>query len=284
MRIHTKAGEGPALPIRTDAGMSADALPISSRDAAGEPLPIGGADAPARYAPPSPDRRAAAAAVLAHALLLAAAAFRLAPNEAPLPSTSAMSVTYVTVPGDPPPGDPAGDDAPPPATVPDAKPASSPDRPSTQGDAPAASEEAPPSKSPSPEPEKASSSPSPTQGDGSLALGARTLGSAQGLDPALMASVGQAVATRVRTCWAPPQTAPGGVSVRIVARFSPDGALSSPPQIVGGTEDAPTPVADPEQWQLDAAAAVARCSPISLPSFLYPYWREMEIQIYSTKS
>lgn len=228
------------------------------------------------------DRRAIAFAIGGHVVLLIATILRFSPAPPPLPTSAAMSVTYVVVPGDPPPGKPEGDDAPPPAEKADAKPAASAEKESTEGEAPAA-EEAPPSDDPSPEQAETPSVPIPADGDGSLALGARTLGNAQGLDPSLMASVGQAIATRVRACWTPPKAAPSGIAVRIVARFAPDGTLSAPPSVMTGEGPERQIVTTPDNWQKEASDAIVRCSPLTLPSFLYPYWREVEIQIYSTK-
>lgn len=269
LRARTVVGE--ARPL------SPDAASVTTAD----PLPLGRPD-PDVASDVQRDRRAFAVAAAGHALLFAALVVRFAPDQPPLPPSDAMSVTYVVVPGDPPPGVPEGDDAPPPAEKAEAKPAASAEKESVDGDAPAA-EEAPPSKDPSPEQAETPSVPLPAEGDGSLALGARTLGDAQGLDPALMASVGQAIATRVRTCWSPPKEAPAGIAVRVVARFAPDGTLASTPNVVSGEGPDQQIVTTPDRWQQEAADAITRCSPLTLPAFLYPYWREVEIQIYSTK-
>jgi hypothetical protein len=268
--LRRETRDGPAMRLTTGIG---DGVPAPLNVGPPEPLPESKA---------SNDRRAFALAVGGHVLLLVATLVRLSPAPPPLPTSAAMSVTYVVVPGDPPPGKPEGDDAPPPAEKAEAKPAASAERESTDGDAPAA-EDAPPSEDPSPERDETPSVPIPADGDGSLALGARTLGDAQGLDPSLMASVGQAIATRVRACWTPPKAAPDGIAVRIVARFSPDGSLSAPPSVVTGDGPGQQVVTAPDNWQKEAADAIVRCSPLTLPSFLYPYWREVEIQIYSTK-
>jgi len=280
-RDEPAAGSGyrPLRPTTQDG----EGRPLSAGLATGTPIPLLlHRDDVAIAAPRDSDRRGVILAVAGHLLLLAAFVVRFSPDAPPLPTSAAMSVTYVVVPGDPPPGVPEGDDAPPPAEKSEAKPAASAEKESTDGDAPAA-EDAPPSEDPSPEQADVPSVPIPADGNGSLALGARTLGDAQGLDPSLVASVGQAIATRVRTCWTPPAAAPAGIAVRIVARFAPDGTLSAPPTIVSGEGPAQQVVTAPDGWQTEAADAVVRCSPINLPSFLYPYWREVEIQIYSTK-
>lgn len=277
------AAESGYAPLRTQTAQG-DPCPLSRPDhrPSTDPLPLGRPD-PAYGTTRGVDRRALAIALGGHALLFAALVVRFSPEQPPLPPSNAMSVTYVVVPGDPPPGVPEGDDAPPPAEKAEAKPAASAEKESMDGDAPAA-EEAPPSKDPSPEQAETPSVPLPAEGDGSLALGARTIGDAQGLDPALMASVGQAIATRVRTCWSPPKEAPAGIAVRVVARFAPDGTLASTPSVVSGEGPDQQVVTSPDRWQQEAADAITRCSPLTLPAFLYPYWREVEIQIYSTKA
>jgi hypothetical protein len=264
--------EDAGAPIRgaaTDA-RAADAMPLGSLRDHG--------DAGTKAVPDGSEAKALGLALALHVAVFAALSLHL--SDPPPPSSGAMSVSYVVVPGDPPPGDPKGDSKPPPKTVAEEKPAASAETPATDGITPAASDAAP-SDSPSPDKAPDSSAQAASDGTGSLALGARTHGDAQGLDGDLMASVGQAIATRIRTCWTPPKEAPRDVAARIIARYAQDGTLEGDPIVVTGSDPA-VPVASPDQWQMQAVDAMRRCSPIGLPAFLYPYWREVEVQVYST--
>lgn len=278
------------------------------RDRSGEPpRPIGSAasaasdePSPLRVVPDagsgyrSDDGRSRAriagvsASVGIHAALFALLLVRVQPVLPPIPPGS-MVVTYIVEPGDPPAGDPKGDDAPP-------KPASSQaeEAPAekvepiaaspTPSDAPAAEAEAE-----SKEKEAGTAPVAPVQisdraGSGTLAMGARTHGDAQGLDPALIASVSLALASRIRACWTPPEgTAPNDLASSVIVRYALDGTVSGEPGVVHLVDDVEVPVAAPNPWEQQAVDAAKRCSPIQLPKSLYAYWREIELQVYSVR-
>ena len=224
-----------------------------------------------------------------HAVLAALLLVRIQPELPPVPPGT-MQVTYVTLPGDPPSGDPKGDEAP-------ARTA-----PAAETPEPAKADPVPVAETPSPEPQPAETKPAdgaaPEQtaappgpvvnpdnpGSGTLAMGARTHGDAQGLDPALVASVSLALATRIRACWEQPVgTAPNDLASSVIVRYAPDGTVQGDPTVVHVLDGRETPVSKPNEWETQAAEAAKRCSPIQLPRNLYAYWREVEIQVYSVR-
>lgn len=229
-----------------------------------------------------------AASVGLHAAVFALLLVRVQPVLPPIPPGS-MVVTYVVEPGDPPAGDPKGDEAPP-------KPASSKaeEAPAEKVEpiatSPAATEAPTAEVEAESEQEEAGTAPvvpvqiSDQTGSGTLAMGARTHGDAQGLDPALVASVSLALASRIRACWTPPNgTAPNDLASSVIVRYAPDGTVSGDPTVVHLVDDVEVPVTTPNAWEQQAVDAARRCSPIQLPKSLYAYWREIELQVYSVR-
>lgn len=257
----------------------------------------------------SAERRGLALAVVGHVLLFALLSARFAQTPPPPVPGTPMTVTIVD-PGIPMNGDPRGDDAPPrpeaEASETESDPAPSPETEEPATDAPVTpSESDVPSPSPEPvskpSPQKAADRPaeatSPTPpstkpaiirqqpsdrvGTGELAVGASTHGDAKGLDTRLSAVVGQAVATRMRACWTPPTSGvPLDTGSRLVVRYAPDGTFQGVASIIRLVDQRETTVTEPNAWEASAADALRRCSPLGLSKVLYPYWREVEIQLY----
>jgi hypothetical protein len=266
------------------------------REAAGMPLRLTATTVPEETRDDD-RRRSLLVAVGLHALLFASFMIDLSPSKPRVPASSAMQVSYIQIPGDPPAGEAQGDAPPPPAkvapevrdaaeNVTETKPESKPDEvPSTTPD-PDPTEAAPTPEAPAPVaqagPETTRPVPSDQVGTGSMALGAKTHGDAKGLNPGLMASVGQAVAGQVRACWTPPTTGvPANTASSVIVRYARDGTIDGEPSVIRLVDEQEVPVLIPDQWEAAAVEALRNCSPIKLPPSIYPYWREVEVQIFS---
>lgn len=268
-------------------------------------IPLRAASAPPPAETPDEDgRKSAAIAVGLHVLLFASFMIDLSPSKPRVPASSAMQVSYIQIPGDPPAGEAQGDAPPPPAkvapeirdaaeNVAETKPETVPDQvapieqpsPSTTRD-PDPTEAAQTPEAPTPiaqaGPETTRPVPSDQVGTGSMALGAKTHGDAKGLNPGLMASVGQAVAGQVRACWTPPTGGvPANTASSVIVRYARDGTIDGEPRVIRLVDEQEVPVLIPDQWEAAAVEALRNCSPVKLPPSIYPYWREVEVQIFS---
>lgn len=299
--------DAPAIRIGR-ADVDGDAAPITiGRNAVG---PIDQTD-PEETSPrfSTAERRGLAVAVVGHLVLFALLSAKLSQTPPPPVPGSPMTVTIVD-PGIPTNGDPRGDDAPPrpqaETSETESDPAPSPETETPATDAPVTpSESEVPAPTPEPvtkpAPPKAADRPaeatSPTPpstrpaiirqqpseqvGTGELAVGASTHGDAKGLDSRLSAVVGQAVATRMRACWTPPSSGvPLDSGSRLVVRYAPDGTFQGVASIIRLVDQREVPVTEPNAWEASATDALRRCSPLGLAKVLYPYWREVEIQLY----
>lgn len=158
--------------------------------------------------------------------------------------------------------------------VPEPKPADTPPRPS---EAPAKAT----SDNQTPKPARPMTTPSQDVGTGALAVGARTHGDAKGLDASLSAVVGRAVATRMRACWEPPTSGVRRDTASIlVVRYTRDGMVDGDPVVTRLVDQREVPVTVLNQWETSAIDALRRCSPLGLSPVLYPYWREVEVQLF----
>jgi hypothetical protein len=258
------------------------------------------------------ERIALGCAAIGHVALIALMSTTFA-DEPPVPGTP-MQVTFFD-PGLPSFGDPNGNDAPPrPSTETvapvDTQPVPAPETTQpTDAEAAAPSDEAavsevPPEPTPAevpPKPAEAPAqatsrqsqqtnvlpvmSPSDEVGTGSLAIGATTHGDAKGLDPSLAAVVGQAVATRMRACWNPPTSGVRRDTASIlIVRYAADGTLAGEPEVTRIINQQPVPVKDLNGYEASAVDALKRCSPVGLAPVLYPYWREVEVQLFGAPS
>lgn len=258
------------------------------------------------------ERIALGSAAIGHAILIALMSTTFASD--PPPPGTPMQVTFFD-PGLPSFGDPNGDDAPPrPSTETvapvDTQPVPSPETAEpTKANAPSPAENATtaeelPEPFPAEAPEKPAEtpaqatsrqsqqaqvmpamSPSDQVGTGSLAIGATTHGDAKGLDPSLAAVVGQAVATRMRTCWEPPKSGVRRDTASIlIVRYAPDGTLAAEPEVTRIVNQQPVPVNELNSYEASAVDALKRCSPVGLAPVLYPYWREVEVQLFGAPS
>jgi hypothetical protein len=288
-RIIGNAEEGGGAPIgRAVREPSPDHAPmiLGSHDVDRPSLEVQDGDGPRRVA--------LAASLLLHAAVLGAMLIRVQSPPPPIPP-GAMEVTYITVPGDPPSGDPKGDEAPARTSPSDVEPEPTVDKvepvENVPTDTPVPDPEPKPIQPPvdesRPRPEAAQpgavSDPA-RPGSGTLAMGARTHGNAQGLDPSLIASVSQALATRIRACWEQPVgRAPNDVASSIIVGYAQDGTIIGEPRVVHLVDEKEVPVTNPNEWEVQAVEAAKRCSPMQLPKVLYPYWREVEIQVYSVR-
>lgn len=121
-------------------------------------------------------------------------------------------------------------------------------------------------------------------GFANIGFGARIIPTGS-LDQTMLESMSQTIANRIKTCWqAPPQTNPSNEQITVTASFNSDGTLSSPPQISRishGHEIHPDKLAPIEQAALDA---INRCSPLSLPPALYPYWKEVQLTLLQSSA
>jgi hypothetical protein len=291
---------------RADLHADGPAAPLGRSHVAGDALPAP-AKGEARLS--TSERRGLAMAVVGHLVLFALLSARLSQTPPPPVPGSPMTVTIVD-PGIPTNGDPRGDDAPPrpqaEASEAESDPAPSPETETPTAEAPVtASESDVPAPTPDPvtkpapprtadRPAEATSptppstrpaiirqQPSEQVGTGELAVGASTHGDAKGLDSRLSAVVGQAVASRMRACWTPPSSGvPLDSGSRLVVRYAPDGSFQGVASIIRLVDQREVPVTEPNAWEASATDALRRCSPLGLAKVLYPYWREVEIQLY----
>ena len=130
-------------------------------------------------------------------------------------------------------------------------------------------------------PETTTELPSDSLGTGTLAVGAMTHGDATGLDATLSAVIGQAVATRMGACWKPPtEGVPSDAYSRMVVRYDPQGEFLGVFSVIRLIDQQEVEVEALNTYEASAADALRRCSPLGLPSSLYVYWKEVEIQIF----
>ena len=123
--------------------------------------------------------------------------------------------------------------------------------------------------------------PSDRTGTGSMAVGATTHGDATGLDPTLSAVIGQTVATRMGACWKrPTQGVPPDAYSRMVVRYDPNGEFLGVFSVIRLIDQQEVEVDSLNEYEQSAADALRRCSPLGLPSSLYAYWMEVEIQLF----
>ncbi|QAY80347.1 hypothetical protein [Sphingosinicella sp. BN140058] len=231
--------------------------------------------------------------VAVHALAIVLVTLRFADPLPPSGRTPALDITFINLSSAPPAGSPDGDSAPPKpvekpaAEAQEVKPVepdvADPD-PKPLPDSPLKSEVPAPAKSPAvlaaqaPEARLAL-----VQGTGSIALGAKTHGDGTGLDGDLAAAVGNAVATQIRACWTAPEIEfPANLSIIMTASFDRDGSLMSEPTITRFVDETAETITEPNAFEIAALDAVTRCAPIQLPPTLYPYWREVDVQIFSS--
>lgn len=151
--------------------------------------------------------------------------------------------------------------------------------------APAADQDGGEQNDESAEPQTTVELPSNEVGTGTLAVGATTHGDATGLDSTLSAVIGQAVATRMGACWKPPADGvPLDAYSQMVIRYSPKGeflGVASVVRLVNQQEVEIDIEADGlNEYEASAEDALRRCSPLGLPSSLYVYWKEVEIQLF----
>lgn len=239
-----------------------------------------------------------------HAALIAALSLGASVKKPPEPIGIPVDVSLVTLPGAPPPGSPKGnahDGASLPSTQPApapeamAEPAQTPpaeildqpiadqqsvDAPAEQDPPPIEADDVATSTALAAAPTSASPPDSPV-GTGSLALGAKSRGSAAGQNPQLAEAISRAIATRIRQCWTPPRNGvPMDTSSTIIVRYNPDGTLNGEPRLVRLVNQVEQPVTAPNKWELDALGALQRCSPMNLAPAMYPYWQEVSLSIF----
>lgn len=237
------------------------------------------------------DRRKSVIAALAvHGLVLAALALKLTPVVLPA-KTAPTQINFITLGDAPPAGSETGDEAPP-KPQPDV-----PEKPEPTPPAPEVAEDPtdldpPPFDLPSTEPRPANQAAAQSssaevaivQGNGTLAFGAKTHGTGAGLDGDLMAAIGQAVATQISACWNMPRTnLPSDLVILMTVQFDREGNLLSEPTISRLVNDQPETVLLPNAYEMAAAEAVKRCSPVKLPAQYYPYWQAIDVQIFSSQ-
>lgn len=233
------------------------------------------------------ERLAAMAALAMHVTLIAVLSARISPAPEPIPNGGPMEISYITLPGAPP-GDPHGDSAPPPPSPPQESPVTESSTPAdaveevAQETVDAAVTEAQKVSEQVPKPSPAEAIPAPQIASGTLAIGAKSRGLAQGLDPRLAETVGQAIATQVRACWtAPAGGVTQGASSTVQVRFSPDGQIEGQPQVLRVENEQEQPVTAPNALEVAALEALKRCAPIRLPAAIYAYWREVDVQLFA---
>lgn len=292
----------------------ADPRPLTNPRSSGDPRPldlrVDHEETPATDGRRSAERKGLTIAVIGHLALFGALSANLSSPPPPVPG-SPMEVTIFD-PGIPSFGDPNGDDAPPrpstttaapvdaqPAPVPETEEAVDPEAPtSAVSETPTPAPDPQPKPDPAPErpaqtPQQAASqqpstaparpavTPSQDVGTGALAVGARTHGDAKGLDASLSAVVGRAVATRMRACWDPPTSGvPRDAASILVVRYARDGTIEGTPTVTRLVNQRETQVTQLNQWEASAVDALRRCSPLGLSPVLYPYWREVEVQLF----
>jgi colicin import membrane protein len=118
-----------------------------------------------------------------------------------------------------------------------------------------------------------------------MTLGVRATGNGASRDAALAGAISAAIANQIRACWSPPKTLGDDVSLTadrriLVATFSPNGELSTIPTVYVVHDDHQTEVSEPDMIESAAIAALERCAPIKLPSPLYSYWQQVELELF----
>lgn len=124
---------------------------------------------------------------------------------------------------------------------------------------------------------------------GEMTLGVRATGNAGASDAALAGAISAAIANQIRACWQPPVTLGDDIDATadrriLVATFAPDGALSTNPTVYVVHDDFQSEVTEPDVIEEAAIAALERCAPIKLPSTLYPYWQQVELELFPKTS
>lgn len=262
----------------------------------------------------SDKRKGAIGSLSVHALVLALTLGWFESTPPPMPGTpTTLTVFDIGIPSN---GDPNGDDAPPlqaedieeeesqpeveaeeeevervdpdsgeeedQSTIPSLSPEESEIEPESA--APAETQEGA-EQSESAETPQTTTLPSDEVGTGTMAVGATTHGDATGLDSTLAAVIGQAVATRMGACWKPPADGvPLDAYSRMVIRYSPKGEFEGILFVTRLIDQQEIEVDIKKdglnQYEASAEDALRRCSPLGLPSSLYPYWAEVEIQLF----
>lgn len=231
-----------------------------------------------------------------HGIIIGVLSFTLNPSS-PKPGQDAMQVTFMDLGNSAPLGAPNGNTAPPkqtsqsepkPNTKPtEAEPSEHQTNPQTeptpvpdsQSDVPSMDANVAPQSS-----AQASAAESHVDGSGTLALGARVHGGLGGLDGDLAAAIGAAIATQIKACWeAPAISLPPSLAVTMTVTFHKDGSVSGPPIINRIIDETPILVTDPNAFETAAITAINRCSPVKLPAHLYPYWKQVDVEIFSAK-
>lgn len=124
---------------------------------------------------------------------------------------------------------------------------------------------------------------------GEMTLGVRATGNAGASDAALAGAISAAIANQIRACWQPPVNLGDDIDATanrriLVATFAPDGALSTNPTVYVVHDDFQSEVTEPDVIEEAAIAALERCAPIKLPSTLYPYWQQVELELFPKTS
>lgn len=122
-----------------------------------------------------------------------------------------------------------------------------------------------------------------------MSLGVRATGNGGSRDAALAGAISSAIANQIRACWQPPVNLGDDIDATadrriLVATFAPDGALSTIPTVYVVKDDFQTEVTEPDLIEEAAIAALERCAPIKLPSTLYPYWQQVELELFPKAS
>ncbi len=97
--------------------------------------------------------------------------------------------------------------------------------------------------------------------------------------PQALATLEAAIRAQIAPCWNPPV---GGADVRAMTvvlriRLNRDGSLAAPPEFVSQTGATEANASYARAFVETARRAVLRCSPLDLPTALYPQWREFEL-------
>lgn len=290
IKFGSTAFSGPSIlggiPVGRPALVAGQVHESRSRIAFGSAEPLGNVISPTL--PAIHERLAAFSALTLHVALIAALSSSISPSPEPIPNGGPMEISYISLPGAPP-GDPHGNSAPPPPSPPHASPEieTSPPTEAVEEiaqdtvDAPLSEEATEPSEQ-VPKPSPAETAPAAQIASGTLAIGAKSRGLAQGLDPRLAETVGQAIATQVRACWtAPAGGVAQGASSTVQVRFSPDGQIEGQPQVLRVENEQEKPVTAPNALEVAALEALKRCAPIRLPAAIYAYWREVDVQLFA---
>jgi colicin import membrane protein len=99
-------------------------------------------------------------------------------------------------------------------------------------------------------------------------------GTATRLSLSERSAIGEKLRQQITPCWNPPIGAQGADKIRVVVRFqlNADGTLAGQPSVAEwGTAAGFQAAAD------SALRAVRRCSPVTLPSESYDFWKDVEI-------